>query len=508
MRGPPHRRCTRHRCVGAALAAEAASEGSTAPAAMTGQERQRLVCGYDYTTVFLTAGYCLTSSLLSIINKFAVLHFPYPAALTGLQYLSSAAAVYLFGMFGFIDRVDRLQWPLVKQMAPVVFTFFASVFSNMKVLQNANVETFIVFRSVTPIVVAVADAIFRPYAATMPSPRTAATLLLIFAGAVGYVIVDSSFSMQSYTWGSIYVCVFCLEMIWVKDITSHIKLSNWGLVFYNNFLSFLLSVCIAILTNEGHVTSHFLPATAHAGAVLPLPTPVQRVDAAADANSAHHRRFLFEAAAHAVIAAAAASAGATPAAHFIGVAGDGAHQAHLGGPDMPITVITDEQPVVAREGEKDWEADTGEYADDRDRDVAAEGILSASERVVAFVGVCISCLFGLGISFFGFSVRRRISATGFTVMGCTNKLLTLFVNMVVWTRHASLAGQGCVLISIFGGVMYSEYAKQDADAKKAAKARQEVEQVTEGAETRAQDTSRSGVDNSPAADPSKQKEEK
>lgn len=43
-------------------------------------------CGADSLTSTPT-------SLLSIINKFAVLHFPYPAALTGFQYAVSAAAV-------------------------------------------------------------------------------------------------------------------------------------------------------------------------------------------------------------------------------------------------------------------------------------------------------------------------------------------------------------------------------------------------------------------------------
>jgi len=81
------------------------------------------LCGYDFSTIFLATGYCLTSrragcrpcrcparrlprpcltrlragpcSLLSIINKYAVLHFPYPSALTGLQYLTSAGAVFV-----------------------------------------------------------------------------------------------------------------------------------------------------------------------------------------------------------------------------------------------------------------------------------------------------------------------------------------------------------------------------------------------------------------------------
>ena len=57
------------------------------------QVQTRLFCGYDSYTVFLVAGYCVTSSLLSILNKFAVLHFPYPAALTGFQYGLSALTV-------------------------------------------------------------------------------------------------------------------------------------------------------------------------------------------------------------------------------------------------------------------------------------------------------------------------------------------------------------------------------------------------------------------------------
>lgn len=50
--------------------------------------------GHDYATIATATGYCLTSSLLSIINKAAVESFPYPSALTGLQYLTSAGAVY------------------------------------------------------------------------------------------------------------------------------------------------------------------------------------------------------------------------------------------------------------------------------------------------------------------------------------------------------------------------------------------------------------------------------
>jgi multidrug transporter EmrE-like cation transporter len=70
--------------------------------------------------------------------------------------------------------------------------------------------------------------------------------------------------------------------------------------------------------------------------------------------------------------------------------------------------------------------------------------------------VALSCLFGLSISFFGFSCRRAISATGFTVLGIVNKLLTVVVNLLIWDKHASLMGTIGLLICMSGGVLYQQ----------------------------------------------------
>ncbi|VVA92000.1 unnamed protein product [Arabis nemorensis] len=56
-----------------------------------------------------------------------------------------------------------------------------------------------------------------------------------------------------------------------------------------------------------------------------------------------------------------------------------------------------------------------------------------SFSVVLPVGL--SCLFGLSISFFNFSCRQGISATGFMVLGIVNKLLTAIINLVIWDKH-------------------------------------------------------------------------
>ncbi|KAI3816841.1 hypothetical protein L1987_16546 [Smallanthus sonchifolius] len=52
----------------------------------------------------IAVGYRLSASLLSIINKWAVMKFPYPGALTALQYFTSAAGVLFFGYFELLEH--------------------------------------------------------------------------------------------------------------------------------------------------------------------------------------------------------------------------------------------------------------------------------------------------------------------------------------------------------------------------------------------------------------------
>ncbi|XP_023519219.1 GDP-mannose transporter GONST3-like isoform X2 [Cucurbita pepo subsp. pepo] len=77
-----------------------------------------------------------------------------------------------------------------------------------------------------------------------------------------------------------------------------------------------------------------------------------------------------------------------------------------------------------------------------------------SFAVVLPVGL--SCLFGLSISFFGFSCRRAISATGFTVLGIVNKLLTVVINLVIWDKHSTFIGTMGLLICMSGGILYQQ----------------------------------------------------
>ena len=87
-----------------------------------------------------------------------------------------------------------------------------------------------------------------------------------------------------------------------------------------------------------------------------------------------------------------------------------------------------------------------------------------SFQVVLPVGL--SCLFGLAISFFGFPCRRAISATGFTVLGIVNKLLTVVINLLIWDKHSTFVGTVGLLICMIGGIMYQQSTNNKAKAVK------------------------------------------
>ncbi|KAL0843364.1 hypothetical protein Bca101_016609 [Brassica carinata] len=201
----------------------------------------------SYATSSLVVGYALCSSLLAVINKFAITYFNYPGLLTALQYLTSTVGVYLLGKLGFLHH-DAFTWDTAKKFLPAAAVFYLAIFTNTNLLRHANVDTFIVFRSLTPLLVAIADTVFRSQ--PRPSKLTFLSLLVILAGAVGYVANDSAFTLTAYSWAVAYLVTITTEMVYIKHMVSSLELNTWGFVLYNNLLSLMIAPIFWFLTGE------------------------------------------------------------------------------------------------------------------------------------------------------------------------------------------------------------------------------------------------------------------
>ncbi|KAF2317954.1 hypothetical protein GH714_041278 [Hevea brasiliensis] len=207
----------------------------------------RIDSSKQLATSSLVLGYALCSSLLAVINKFAITKFNYPGLLTALQYLTSALGVWVLGKLGFLHH-DAFTYETAKKFLPAAIVFYLAIFTNTNLLSHANVDTFIVFRSLTPLLVAVADAVFRKQ--PIPSKLTFLSLFIILGGAVGYVATDSGFTLTAYSWAFAYLVTITSEMVYIKHIVSNFGLNTWGLVLYNNLLSLMMAPVFWILTGE------------------------------------------------------------------------------------------------------------------------------------------------------------------------------------------------------------------------------------------------------------------
>ena len=308
----------------------------------------------------IAAGYCISASLLSIINKWAIMKFPYPGALTALQYFTSTLGVLLCGSLKLVEH-DRLDLQIMWRFLPAAIIFYLSLFTNSELLLHANVDTFIVFRSAVPIFVAIGETVYlnQPW----PSLKTWLSLATIFGGSLMYVLTDYQFTLTAYSWALAYLVSMSIDFVYIKHVVMTIGLNTWGLVLYNNLEALLLFPLELLIMGELKKIKHD---------------------------------------------------------------------------------IKDDLP---------WH----------------------SLSVVLPVGL--SCLFGLSISFFGFSCRRAISATGFTVLGIVNKLLTVVINLVIWDKHSTFVGTVGLLICMFGGVLYQQSTSKPKAVKAAAAETSDEEQL-------------------------------
>ncbi|XAR66130.1 hypothetical protein NMG60_11012230 [Bertholletia excelsa] len=334
----------------------------------------------------IAAGYCISASLLSIINKWAVTKFPYPGALTALQYFTSAAGVLLCGRLKLVEH-DPLDLLTMWRFLPAAVIFYLSLFTNSELLLHANVDTFIVFRSAVPIFVAIGETLYlhQPW----PTAKTWISLATIFGGSILYVITDYQFTLMAYSWALAYLVSMSIDFVYIKHVVMTIGLNTWGLVLYNNLEALLLFPLELLIMGELKKIKH---------------------------------------------------------------------------------EITDES---------DW----------------------YSFKVILPVGL--SCLFGLAISFFGFSCRRAISATGFTVLGIVNKLLTVVINLVIWDKHSTFVGTVGLLICMTGGIMYQQSTSSKPKAVKVAGAQKNEEEEQKLLEM--QSTSETNDSESQVTDPGEKK---
>jgi len=201
----------------------------------------------SFQITLATITFMLCSSTMLIVNKLAISRCQAPGVLLVLQLLSSCLSVLALSAVRIV-KLDGFSIAVAKPYSVVALAFLAALYSNAKTLQYANVETFIVFRTSTPILISVLDYIFL--GRTLPGARSSFALLGMLVAAVLYVLEDSHFKVSGYTWVGIWYLVFCFDQIFIKYVVDNVQLAVWGRVLYSNALAAPPAIMIALVSGE------------------------------------------------------------------------------------------------------------------------------------------------------------------------------------------------------------------------------------------------------------------
>ena len=194
-------------------------------------------------TWFAVLGYGACSSLMLIVNKGAVNLLPAPSFVLLLQFFCSWFAVKVCGLGGCIV-VDKLERKKLLAFLPVSLAFLAAVFANIKTLQFANVETFIVFRASTPLTISICE--WLCLGRELPGLRSTLCLVTLLLAAIAYVLTDAQFQVYGYVWVGVWYVIFCFDQLYIKYAVDSVEVeSNWGRVFYTNLWACMIAGCIA-----------------------------------------------------------------------------------------------------------------------------------------------------------------------------------------------------------------------------------------------------------------------
>jgi len=180
------------------------------------------------------------------------LHFlPFPSLVVSFQLFACIVIIYGAKLLGLI-QVDDIKWEYVKPYLLYILFFSTGVYCNMRSLNISNVETVIVFRALSPIIVAFLDALFL--GREWPSQRSWAGLITLVVGAYGYASFDEDFQTQgyhAYFWPTLYTVIIAFEMAYGKKIVKSVPLkTNSGPVIYTNLIGFIPMLMLANVGGE------------------------------------------------------------------------------------------------------------------------------------------------------------------------------------------------------------------------------------------------------------------
>eukprot|EP00566_Odontella_aurita_P011263 CAMPEP_0113552090 /NCGR_PEP_ID=MMETSP0015_2-20120614/14876_1 /TAXON_ID=2838 /ORGANISM="Odontella" /LENGTH=385 /DNA_ID=CAMNT_0000453033 /DNA_START=203 /DNA_END=1361 /DNA_ORIENTATION=- /assembly_acc=CAM_ASM_000160 len=225
---------------------------ATARPSQTKPDQKKQDDAFAGAIIFACSLYCFCSVSMVIVNK--SLASSYNHLIEGDLNL----LLVVFQAFVAVIAVEickKLKWveypgfdfKTARQWAPVNIMFCGMLFTGMASLQHNSVPMVTVFKNITNIVISIGDLFFF-------GSRVEILVIVAFGIMLGGAVSAAWNDVHVTSQGVFWMCMNCFctagYVLYMKFATKNVKLSKFGMVFYNNILCMIFLLPVTIINGE------------------------------------------------------------------------------------------------------------------------------------------------------------------------------------------------------------------------------------------------------------------
>lgn len=186
--------------------------------------------------VLVLLTYCVSGTLLTLVNKVVIKVFPFTCSLLVLQ---NAIAVILLLVgsrtipekLGPLPNIDCDQ---LRVWGPLTFLFAVMLYSSLEALKFISAVTLVVMRNLTTVVVAAGEHIALGVSFTRPAFLAMCGML---TSAAVYGAADMKFNPTGYAWLAVNIVSSSIYQVYVKSVATKDGTTPMGMSYLNNAIS-------------------------------------------------------------------------------------------------------------------------------------------------------------------------------------------------------------------------------------------------------------------------------
>lgn len=201
--------------------------------------------------VTTTLIYSLLSSTLSVVNKFTLDEFPFPAFVLAVQLTSSASVIYLGSEVGFVN-LSSVSWEIVFGFVPLTISFFFLLASSLLLMANSPFNVFLICKSLTPFFMSLSETLY--FRTPCPSLQSFISMAGMAIGSVLYTRYDAHLSATYLVYALLFICCSVFEGLIAKQTIEKFALNQTTRTLLMNALACPIAIIWTICTETTVVT--------------------------------------------------------------------------------------------------------------------------------------------------------------------------------------------------------------------------------------------------------------